>query len=167
MTKFSKGVLASRTARSPSKQRSKSPRSPPHVVRRGDDDERVLPWRDARRGPAARAVGVGPKAAHPRLAAEPVRAHPALGPSVGDDERRRDAAAPEPDALVETVLLAPGEHDDRVGAGGRRILVRKDEEVGGGRGERGDDAEQDELEWLMARSTASSSSGLSATDGRP
>jgi hypothetical protein len=115
---------------------------------------------------AAGAVRLGAEAADAGFAAEPVRLRPTRVAAVGDREGSRRARAPEANALVEPVLAA-GEDDDPVGAARQVVFRRKDEQVRGCSRKRRDEREDDELQWLIARSTASSSSGDSALEGRP
>ena len=77
-------------------------------------------------------------------------------------------AADEREPLGQPVARAPREHDDDVRMP-RRVLPREDEEIGGGGEKGGDDRERDEQasQRAMARSTASCSSGESATGARP
>ena len=69
---------------------------------------------------------------------------------------------------MEPVVLAAGEDDERVGPLGQRVLLGQEEEVGGRRGEQDDPGDERERpQCAIARSTASSSSGERATEGRP
>jgi hypothetical protein len=66
------------------------------------------------------------------------------------------------------MALAAAQDDDRVRPVGQRILAGPDVQVRRRAGEqREDDDREGPGQWAIARSTASSSSGESATEGRP
>lgn len=142
------------------------------VVVRGDDDDRVpaplLRLFGDPAGLALGAVGVGGEADRPAALAEADRLGPAGVEAVRDDERVGNPLGDQPPALVEPMSPAAREDDDGVGPTRRRVRVWPDEQIGGRRGE-GDDEQDDEklLQCAIARSTASSSSGERAVDGRP
>jgi hypothetical protein len=60
-----------------------------------------------------------------------------------------------------------GENHDGVGPARRRVRLGPDEQVGGRRGERDEQDDEKLPQCAIARSTASSSSGERAVDGRP
>jgi hypothetical protein len=142
------------------------------VIGRGDDDDGVpaAPGRltadPARLSLGAVRVGVEAEDAPPP--AEAVRLVPAVDVSVRDREDGRDARPPEPDAFGQPVPAGTREDDDRIRLAGDWILGGPDEEIGRrGDEQGGDEREQEPRQWAIARSTASSSSGERATEGRP
>ncbi len=98
--------------------------------------------------------------------AEPVRRRPTWHLSVGDHQNGRDATAHQFKPCREPVPAA-GEHDDDISV--PRMVVGREHEQGGRRGGEQDDGRDGESvsQWAIARSTASCSSGESATGARP
>ena len=141
------------------------------MVGRGDDDDRVpAPFLGLLRDPAGLAlgaVGVWREADRTAAPAEAACLFPAGVEPVGDDERVRDARVDQPPPLGEAVSAPAREDDDGVRPARRRVRLGPDEQVGGRRGERDEQDGEKLLQCAIARSTASSSSGERAVDGRP
>jgi hypothetical protein len=141
------------------------------VVRGGDDDDRIpAPLTRLFGDPAGLAlgaVGIGREADRAAALAEAGGLDPPRVEAVRDRKRVRDPLGDQPLRFGQPVAAPAGEDDDDVRPARRRVRLGPDEQVSGRRGEGDEQDEEKLLQCAIARSTASSSSGERAVDGRP